>query len=165
MIYDRFTQGINTLPLLSPVDTAAAAVATPFLKLGGAHGGTLFVHFGTITAASADQSVTVTLEAATTSASGSEAAVAFNYRLSGAVGANTWGSITTAATTGASIATTDDGKMLAIDIDPAKFLAAKADCTHVRAVITPDAGGTVTMVSSFAQLEPRVSQAAMVSAT
>jgi hypothetical protein len=165
MIISRFASALNTVPLLNPVDTAATALATPFVKLGGSHGGTLFVHFGNIAAASADQAVTVTLEAATAAASGSEAAVAFNYRLSGAVGANTFGAITAAASTGVSIGTTDDGKMLAIDIDPSKFLAAKADTTYVRAVITPDAGGTATLVSAFAQLEPRVSQSTMISAT
>lgn len=165
MIYDRYAQALNTVPLISPVDTVATAVASPFVKLGGAHGGTLFVFFGTISAASADQSVTVTLEAATTGASGSEAAVAFNYRLSGAVGANTWGAPTAATSAGVAIATDDDDKMLMIDLEPAKFLAAKADCTHVRVVITPNAGGTATEVAAFAQLEPRYSQYTMVSAT
>jgi len=165
MIYDRFVSALNTIPLIAPVDTAATAIASPFVKLGGAHGGTLFVQFGVITAASADQSVTVTVEAATAAASGSEAAVAFSYRLSGAVDANTWGEITAAAVGGAAIATTDDTKMLAIDINPSDLLRQKADASHVRVVVTPDAGATVTVLSAFAQLEPRYSQVTMASAT
>jgi hypothetical protein len=165
MIYDRFAQALNTLPLISPQDTAATALASPFVKLGGSHGGTLFVHFGAITATSADQAILVTLEAATVGVSGGEAAVGFSYRLSGAVESNTWGAITAATTTGASIATDDDNKMLAIDINPSELLAQKADATYVRVVVTPDAGGTVSLVSAFVQLEPRYSQATMVSAT
>lgn len=165
MIYDRFASALNTIPLIAPVDTAATAIQGN-IKLSGAHGGTAFIFFGVDTAASADQAVTVTVEAATSSASTGAAAVAFNYRLSGAVGANTWGDITAATSAGVSIAiSTDDNKILAIDLDPSKFVAAKADTTHARVVITPNAGATATLVAAFAQLEPRVSQASMISAT
>lgn len=167
MIYDRFASALNTIPLLSPQDTIATALATPFVNLSGAHGGTLFVHFGTITSVSADEAITVTLEAATTGASGAEAAVAFDYRLSDAVGSNVWNDITAATSSGATIATTDDNKLLAIDINPSKFLAAcgSSDATYFRAVITPNAAATVTLVSAIVQLEPRYSQSTMVSAT
>ena len=165
MIYDRFASGLNTIPLIAPVDTAATAIQGN-IKLGGSHGGTAFVFFGANTAASADQSVIVTVEAATSSASTTAAAVVFNYRLSGAVGDNTWGAITAAAVTGVPIViSTNNNMMLAIDIDPSKFLAAKADTTHMRVVVTPDAGGTATLVAAWAQLEPRVSQSTMISAT
>ncbi len=165
MLYDRFTQGLNTIPLIAPVDTVATAIPTPLVKLGGAHGGTLFVQFGVITPATADANIVVTLQAATGAATTGAAAVAFDYRLSGAVGANTWGAITAATSTGATIASTDDGTMLAIDINPSKIWAAKNDATHVRAVITPDASYTVALVNAFVQLEPRYSQSTMVSAT
>lgn len=165
MIYDRYTSALNTIPLLAPQDTAATALTTPYTKLGGAHGGTLFIQFGNIAAASADQAVTVTLLAATVQAGTSASAIAFNYRLSSAVGDNAWGNITAATASGVSIATTDDNKMLAIEIDPSQILGAKADATYFAATITPDAGGTATLVSAFVQLEPRVSQASMVSAT
>lgn len=166
MIYDRFASGLNTIPLLSPQDTAATALTTPYVKLGGAHGGTLFVHFGTVTGVSDDQPVTVTLLAATVQAGTSASAVAFNYRLSSAVGSNAWGDITAATTAGAALTSISvDGKMLAIDIDPSKILAAKADAIYVAAVVTPDAALTVTNVSAFVQFEPRVSQSSMISAT
>ena len=168
MLYDRFASALNTVPLLGPQDTIATALATPFVKMGGAHGGTIFVQLGVSTAASADQGIAVTLEAATAGASGSESAVTFSYRLSGAVGVNTWGDITavSVAATGVPITlSTDDNKMLAIEINPSDILRQKVDATHVRAVITPNAAGTATLVSAFVQLEPRYSQAAMVSAT
>lgn len=165
MIYDRFVAALNTMPLLAPVDIAAVATNSAFFKLGGSHGGTLFLYFGNIAAASADQAVTVTLEAATTNASGSEAAVAFRYRKSGPATENTWGAITSALAAGASVGTTDDGKILAIEINPSEIQTAKTDASHARVVITPDAGGTATLVAAWVQLEPRYSQLTHVSAT
>lgn len=166
MIYDRFASGLNTIPLLSPQDTAATALTTPYVKLGGAHGGTLFVHFGAVTGVSDDQPVTVTLLAATVQGGTNASAVAFNYRLSSAVGANAWGAIIAATTAGAALTSLSvDGKMLAIDIDPSKILAAKTDAIYFAAVVTPDAALTVTNVSAFVQLEPRISQTDMISAT
>lgn len=161
----RFIICENVVPLVAPQDIAATATATPFIALKNALHATVFLFFGSITAASADQAITVTLEAATAAASGSEVALAFNYRLSGAVGANTWGSITAAASTGMSIATTDDNKILAIDVPLAGLDNSLADASHIRAVITPDAGGTATLLGAWAVLEPRYAQLTHKSAT
>lgn len=160
----RFVQDENVVYLLAPQDTAATGLPTPFLALKTIVDGTLYVAFGNIAAASADQAVTVTLEAATVGASGSEAAVAFDYRLSSAVGTNTWGAKASATTSGVSIGTTDDGKILAINIDPAAIQAAKADATHIRAVITPDAGASATLVTAWASFTPSYKQNSMVQA-
>ena len=165
MIYNKFGEGLNFVPLLAPQDIAATATATPFVSLKGALEGTFYVFFGSITAASADQSITVTVEAATAAASGSEAAVAFSYRLSGAVGANTLGAITAATTAGVSVATTDDNKALLININPAALANALADASHARVVITPNAGGTATLVSAWAEITQGYSKNTMLSAT
>lgn len=161
---NRFVTCENFVPLVAPQDIAANATATPFVSLKNALHGALYISFGSITAASADQSITVTLEAATAAASGSEVAIPFKYRLSGAVGSNTWGAITDATSSGMSVATTDDNKMLAIEI-PGGLDSLLADATHVRAVITPNAGGTATLTNAFAVLEPRYAQLTHVSAT
>ena len=166
MIYDRFVQGLNTIPLISPQDTAATALTSPYTALGKSHGGTAFIQFGVVTGVSDDQPVTITVLAATTQAGTSAAAVAFNYRLSSAVGDNAWGAITAAAAAGvAPTSVSVDGKMLAIEINPADILRQKADATHFALVITPDTALTVTNVSAFVQLEPRYSQSTHVSAT
>jgi hypothetical protein len=161
---NRYVICENIVPLIAPQDITTAATATPFVSLKNALHSAIYIQFGSITAASADQAITVTLEAATAAASGSEAAIAFSYRLSGAVGANTWGAPTAATATGVSVATTDDNKILAIEV-PGGLDTLLADCTHVRAVITPDAGGTATLVSAWAVLEPRYAQYTHVSAT
>ena len=161
----RYVEDVNVVPLLAPQDIAATLTNLPFIALKTIVDGTLYIAFGNIAAASADQAVTVTLQAATAAASGSEAAIAFDYRLSGAVGANSWGAKTAATSSGVSIGTTDDNKVLAIQLDPAAIQAAKADATHVRAVITPDAGGSATLVSAWAAFIPSYRMNSMVSAT
>lgn len=154
----RFGIGNNILPLIAPVDTATSEIGTPFIDLRKALHTTILVYVGVITAASVDQPVIVTLCAATSAASTSETAIAFRYRLSGATGANTWGAITAATATGATIASTDDGKMLLIDVNPADLPAVGADNFFVRAVITPNAGDSVTLVAALAISDPQYPQ-------
>lgn len=154
----RLIFGENVLPLKAPVDSAGTAWATQFVPVKNYLHATFYAYFGVITATSADQSVIVTMEAATAAASGSEVAIAFRYRLSGATGTNTWGAVTAATASGATVATTDDGKMLAIDIDPAALDGLLADASHVRMVVGIDAGGTVTLNAAWATLEPRYPQ-------
>lgn len=162
----RLGIGENIVPLKAPIDSAGTAYATPFVDLKSALHATFFVYFGVVTATSADQSVIVTMEAATAAASGSEVQIPFRYRVSGATGANSWGAITSAtASGGATILTTDDNKMLLIDVDPAGLDNLLADARFVRAVVGIDAGGTVTLNAAWAELEPRYSQVTHISAT
>lgn len=162
----RFGIGENIVPLKAPVDSAGTAYATPFVDLKNALHATFFYYAGVVTAASADQHIVITMEAATAAASGSEVAIAFKYRLSGATGANTWGDITAATSSGVSLDTTSsDGKMLLVDIDPAGLDSALADARFVRMVVGIDAGGTVTLNSAWAVLDPRYPQLTQLSAT
>ena len=161
----RFVVGENIVPLKAPVDSAGTAYATPFLDLKNALHATFFYYAGVVTATSADQAVVITMEAATAAVSGSEVAIPFKYRLSDATGANAWGAITSATASGFSFATTDDGKMVAIDIDPAALEGALADARFVRMVVGIDAGGTVTLNAAWAVLDPRYLQLTHKSAT
>jgi hypothetical protein len=88
------------------------------------------------------------VEASTAAASNAtEVALTFRYRLSGISTANTLGAITSSAAL--SIGTTDDNKLLWIDIDHAACETALADASYVRVVITPDAGASATLVSAM----------------
>lgn len=161
----RYGFGTKIVPLRSPVDSAATAGATNFVDLKNALWARFFVFFGNIAAASADQAVVVTLEAATAAASGSEVAIAGSYRLSGAVATDSWGAITAFTTSGISVGTTDDNKLLAIDINPAALEGALADARFVRVVITPDAGGSATLNAAWVELDPAYPQVTQLSAS
>ena len=155
----RFITGENVFPLLAPVDSAGTAYATPFVDLKNALHATFFYYVGVMTAASADQDIVVTMEAATAAASGSEVAIPFSYRVSAATGTNTWGAITTVANTGIDVDTTGtEGVLYAIDVNPAALDSLLADARFVRMVVGIDAGGTVTLNAAWAVLDPRYPQ-------
>lgn len=165
----RFAFGEHIVPLKAPVDSAGTAFATPYVNLKDALHATFFAYFGVVTAASADQNIVVTMEASTAATSNAtEVALAFKYRLSGATGTDTWGAVTSVANTGVSLdTTTTDGKMLAIDIDPAAIEAAhgQRDAKFVRLVMGIDAGGTVTLNGVWAELDPMYPQTTHLSAS
>ena len=161
----RYVTGENIFPLKAPVDSAGTAFATVFVDMKNALHATFFYYVGVMTAASADQNIVITMEAATAAVSGSEVAIAFSYRASAATGTNTWGAITAATATGLSIDTTGtEGVMYAIDIDPAALEAALADARFIRMVVGIDAGGSATANAVWAVLDPRYPQLAHKSA-
>jgi hypothetical protein len=157
----------NIVPLRAPVDDAGTAWASGYLDLKNQLHATLFVFFGVISAASVDQPVLVTVECSTGAASTGGVAIPFKYRKSGAVGANTWGAITTATASGISVETTDDGFLYAIDIDPAALPALHGtdDVRYISLKTGIDAGGTVTLNAAWAVLETAYPQLTHLSAT
>lgn len=164
----RLVFGENIIPLKAPVDSAGTAYATGYVNASNLNHLTFFAFFGVITAASADQSVVVTLEASTAATSNAtEVAIGGKYRKSGAVGANTWGAVTTFGATGIEVTTTDDGFMFAIDVDLDAVEAAhgQRDAKFIRMVVGIDAGGTVTLNAIWAVGEPFYSQVTHISAT
>ena len=76
----------------------------------------------------------ITCTGATTDNGGTEAAVGFSYRISGALGANTWGSITAVTTTGLSLTVSSDNMLVWIELDPADL--ASADYNYVKLLFT-----------------------------
>lgn len=162
--------GVNTkfVMLTAPVDAAATANKSAYVDLKNANWATFLVPFGVITATSADQAVIVTLECSTAAASNAtEVQLPFKYRASAAVNTDTGlGAITSAtAAGGASIATTDDAKLLLIDLDPAVIDGLLTDGRWVRVVVTPDAGASVTLVGVIAALDPMYPQLTQLSAS
>lgn len=157
----------NVVPGIAPVDTAATAISTQFVDVKTAHDINFLVSFGTVTVASADQPVTITVNAATVQAGTSAVAVPFTYRLSGAAAANSWGASTAATSAGyAPVGATATGKMVWITVDPAAIKSsAETDYRWVNLTVTPDAGASVCLVAAIPFLNPRYKQVTMVSAT
>lgn len=153
----------NIVPLLAPVDIASTITATPYIDLKTAHKAAFLIFFGLITSATATDVEVVTVEAATDPA-GTEAAIAFNYRLSGAVGANTWGAITAATTSGVNMdPASHDNVAMWIEIDP-DVLAAN-DYRYVRVKLTDNPDMTACLVGVFGLIQPRYKQTTFTSAT
>lgn len=156
----------NVIPLIAPVDTAATAIQTPFVDLKTAHRLAVAVYFGVITTTSADQpGPTVTVVCSTAATTVSETEIAFNYRLSTATGANSFGAVTAATSAGVATTNADDGKMMWIEVDPAVVQAKGTDKRFVSVFVTPDAGATVTLVGAVGFVQPRYKGATMISTT
>jgi hypothetical protein len=131
---NQFVGYSNIIPLLAPVDITSTVTATAYMDLKHANRAAFLISLGNIASGSATDRERITVEAATAPA-GTEAAIAFKYRMSGVVGANTWGAITAvSATSYIEIALNDDGKLIWIEIDP-EVLAAN-DYRYVRVKAT-----------------------------
>lgn len=147
-----FGEDLLVLPVLAPFDNGSSDVRTTPVSVSKAHRVTFGIQFGVLTSSS------VAIYVEETSASGSTTngeEMSFRYRLSEAVGGDTWGAITTASTTGLLISeSTGDNQMLLIDIDPSSMTAPK---TFLSVRI---AAGSVTpaLVSAFVVLQPRYAQ-------
>jgi hypothetical protein len=153
----------NIVPVIVPQDIASTATSSPYVDLRNANKAWFLVCFGLITSATTTDREVVTVEAATAEG-GTEAAIAFRYRQAGAVGANTWGAVTTADTTGVSLApATDDNVTLLIEIDPDELAA--NDYRYARVVLTDTPDMTACLVAVYAILEARYKQTTHISAT
>lgn len=159
-----FMQYENVIPLLAPADIATTVTASNYMDLRAANHAGFLVVLGALTSATTTDREEITVEAAT-APGGTEAAVAFKYRLSGALGANTWGAITEVAATAALSLdpAADDNKLVWIELDlPA---LADDDLRYARVKLTDNPDMTACIVAVLGMLDPAYKQATHVSAT
>lgn len=155
----NLAEEVHVLPILAPADIVATATYTQFVKIANVGSGQLeiAVNFGAIASTDSTGEVVVTIEADdvndTSSSDTSAAAIAFKYRLSAAVATDNMGAVTDAAAAGAAVGNATDNVTLLCYVDPA--VAAKK---YVRALITPTAEITSTIVSAQARFVPRYAQ-------
>lgn len=159
----RFGEKLQVVPLLSPVDITETATSSNFVKLNNAHWVSFLVFFGTITGDSVD----VYVEASTTGAdSDTETAIPFRYRLSGVVGTDTLGAITSGSSAGLGIAAGDDDKLLLIDVDPASIQSHLTAADFLRVRIVPGSSSvSACEVSVVGVIEPRYPSNAQLSSS
>jgi len=157
----RYGMQEQIIPLISPVDITNTDVNSPFVKVSNAHWLRFLVPFGTITG----DTCTVTVAESTansTSGGATEVAVPFTYRLSGAVGVDTWGAVTTADSGGLLVTASDDDKILAIDIDPRTL---DDGYNYVRVQLVTGGSMSACEVAAVAIVHPRYAQLDNVSST
>jgi hypothetical protein len=139
----------NVMPILSPQDISNIATFSAFIDMQNEKDISLYLHFGALTTATAADHIDVTVVVATGAATTGAKAMAFKYRLSSALLANAWDNVAAVSPTGtAEIASTDDAKMLLIDVDEGDAVAALPEGRYVAVKLTPD-GMANTMVSGF----------------
>lgn len=154
----RFGEGLKPVPLAAAYNTTSTA--SSFVDVKNSHWLTFGVNWGAV-----DTAVTITVEECTsnsTSGGATEVAIPFRYRLSGAIGSDSWGAITTSDSSGlALVASTNDNQMMLIDIDPS---ALDDGYNYVRVKVGTASNGTLPLtVTAF--LEPRYPQFNQVSSS
>jgi hypothetical protein len=151
---------------LAPVDAAGTTKYSTWVDLANAHKINFCVMFGATTSSAADL-VTLKVECSSVADSGAESSVPFVYRISGAIGTNTWGAPTaaTAAAGYAPLLSVVTGIMVEIEVDPALMLATKSDARYVRLSSVQTSDATALLEAMWWALDPRFKQATMISAT
>jgi hypothetical protein len=155
----NMAEEIQVVPVLTPADIVATAAVTKYVNLSKVGMGQLEfeINFGAVASTDSTGEVVVTIEANdvndTSTSDNNEGAIAFKYRLSGAIGTDTMGAMTDAEAAGTAVNNTNDNKTLLVYVDPA--VAAKK---YVRAVITPTAEISSTLVGAVARFIPRKAQ-------
>jgi len=162
----NMAEEIQVVPVLTVADIVATATPTRYINLSKVGMGQLEfeINFGAIASTDSTGEVVVTIEANdvndTSTTDNNEGTITFNYRLSSAVGTDSMGALTAGAAAGAGVINTADNTTLLVYVDPA--VAAKK---YVRAVITPTAEITSTLVNAVARFIPRKAQASALSSS
>ena len=156
-----FAQYNNVVPLVQPIDLGTTDTATPYVQLKGCHRLAFLVQFGVTTQNATTDIIDVRVECASLETV-AETAVTFNYRLSSAVTANTWGAVTAATATGAELNYNHEGMSLWIEPDMSALWA--ADYKFVRLAVALNAF-TVCLVSAVAIVDSRFGMTTMTTST
>lgn len=162
----RFAEGLKVLPVVTPANKTSSTVESNFVKLNGVNWLTFMVHIGTTTGSATSDVLTFTVVASTSgSTNTSQTALAFNYRLSAAVGTDLMGDITAATSAGYEVLQTAcDDMVLIIDVDPAAVSKALTGANYVHLVITPS-GSAANTLGVVAICEPRIAGNSITSAS
>ena len=154
----------NIIMLLEPKDIVTTATNSAYMDLKNANRAAFLVSYGAITSDTAADEAQVYVQAATAEG-GTEAEIPFRYRLSGALGANTWGAITsrTATEVISLAASVSDNKMIWIEIDPSEL--APNDYRYVRVALTDATALGAALVCVHGFIDPKYRMSTMVSVT
>ena len=166
----RYAENEKELPILAPADITATATNTQYVDLNYAAGLVeIALAFGVITSTDTPFGATVTLTtnniADTSSSDSVETAIAFQYRLSAAVGTDTMGDLTAATTAGVLVADASDNCTLYAFVEPAAVAASAAGARFLRATITPAGNTAACVVGASARFIPRFAQKDIPSST
>jgi len=155
----------NIIPLLAPQDIASTTTICGYMDLRNAQKASFLVQFGAITSATTTDEFVITIVASSVDSGVAGTAIDFRYRKSGALGANTWGAVTTvAAATGLGMGADDSDDMYVwIEVDPDELAA--NDYRYAAVTLTDNDDMTACLVSVAGIIEARYKQTTHISAT
>jgi hypothetical protein len=161
---NQFVGYDNIVNLVAPVAGTTGTITSPYMDLKNAHKASFLISFGAIVSTTTTDHLLITVYGATAE-DGTEATVDFRYRLSGAIGTNTWGAVTTAAAaTGmAEVIPALDLNLCWIELDPDALGA--SDYRYVRFVAAPTVSLETYLIAGIGFIEARYKQTTHISAT
>lgn len=164
-------QIVHVYPVLTHTQTSDGTdglITAGFVDLFDAESIEFLVSFGVLESSASDGAWTVSvLASSTTTATG--AGIAWNYNLSGAVGADTMGGVTAVVSTD-SLALTSDATncVLLVHVNPAEVAGAGSDKRYVYITCqsdTADDNGPTGSMGVIAAIQPRHRQVTMTPTT
>ena len=167
----RFAEKLQVVPLRAPAATSDS-FNTYAVAMKNAHWLSFLVQWGAIdngTTAAVTFKVYSSTSTGTGSTNSADTALPFSYRLSSAVAADSWGTITSvAAATGVAITKANTGRVMIIEVDPSNIPGLDSDATHVyleAATVADHATDAAIIFDVIAVLEPRYPQNANLTST
>lgn len=154
----RYGEGLNIMALIEPHAEAAAAHRTPSVDLDMANWVSFIVNMGVISSGAGTTAATCTMnvEVSTASTGTSPTLIAFDYRLSSALGTNSWGTILHGTSDGVVLTAGAGGftnKLLLIDVDPSNAAAHGTNCRFLALNLTFNT--TLTTAGVVGIVEPK----------
>src|SRR5512137_596768 len=152
----KFGEDIQVVPLLASVATTTP-LGSAFVELTNAHSCTFYV------LATTDTTTTITVECCSANATSGATLdqIGFKYRLSGAMGSDSWGAITAGTTAGAALTGTGGGTYaMLIDLDPAVVAATLGqEYIYARVAIAAGSNYSAATRTVTAFIKPRYGSA------
>ena len=150
----RYAEPMAVIPVLAPQNITTTATWTAYVDLDLVHWVTFVVNYGSLSSAGAScDDLNLTVVCSSLASTASTTSIDFKYRLSAAIGTNTWGAITAGTSDGITVGPAADNMSLVVDVDPATVWAKSAVKRFVALAMT--AASTATFVAVTAFTEPR----------
>jgi hypothetical protein len=154
----KYAMDYHVVPILGLTTVTAAETDTAYVDMKDYHWVDFHVSVGTLTG----DTLTLTIEESSTAASSSAGTIPFVYRQSSAVGTDSLGAATTAASTGVAVADTDDNTLWILSVDPRTM----TDGNRFLRVVMAEGSSTSAAVKGVtAILYPKYAQATPISST
>ena len=150
-----FGEKISIYPVLASDDIVATTTRTVYVDTNLAHKLAFLISVGDLTtgAGATCDSLVLTVEASSIVTSGSAVAINYNYRLSSAIGTNSWGAITAGTSDGTSFSCSDiENSLILVEVDPCILPAISSIYRWIGLCLTPSSTTLLTLgVNAFIQ--------------
>lgn len=147
-----YSERVHVIPVLAPIDIIATDVNTDIVDAGEITRGFFVINFGVITG----DTCTLKVYECDNNTPSNATSIAFNYRLSSAVGTDVMGAITAATAAAGYVAPASvDGMCVVIDIDPAML---SQGYPYVKVALVTGGSMSACLVSANFVAEPRNAQ-------